>query len=320
MDLAARLPDELLERILVAGITDEGYGHHFGAKCMLLARWLQSFIAPLLYATVVIDTEPQLCSFLLTLENDKDNRGYITRKLVRSLVITEGQSDGSDIGIGRDRLLWASKILTITHTLNESTWKELHIPTYLINYASSALGEISKVRYRMPPSTTYVYWRGYWMSGYLDSSAVTKLRFQNFALSFRSMVQVIRHLVNRKPKTTHLSVTSNSWPTDILDIVKLVDAVNTEHPNLQCVVVIKIPSESPTDNLEDPEAIRTGRQLMKIKAPKLVMWERSEENNSIYNSYDSEKLWSQAERELAEAEPDLVDWEKLMPLHLPSHH
>jgi hypothetical protein len=316
MTLAATLPVELIDKILLAGATDEHYGKSFGAKCLQMARWTHSSIAPVLYDQVFIDTDVQIRSFLLALENDEAaHRHYIVHKLVRSLIIADGDGEIHDEDDSRDLDFWQSSIWKITHTLDMAVWKEIKVPMLLISRFPTSSELRKRIKYRIPQSTTLVrLGPTSFVEDTLNFSTITKLRFCVSSLPWRDIISQVDTTVKWLHKITHMAYIAHTWPRDISEIIELAEVAK----GLRCLVVA-INDPTRDESLENREDLASKKGLLaSVKAPTLVLWDHYyyAETHSIYDNPNSEVLWTRVERELADPERKVKDYEELKALHL----
>jgi hypothetical protein len=287
MSLAATLPDELLYKILIAGTTDEIYGRSFAAKCMLLARWIQGTIAPILYDVVKMDSESRMESFLFALENDdKGHRSYRVREIVRCFIIADDEDNARDVKF------WSSAIWKVTQALDMSVWKELEIPIPLV--ASTSSGEKAGRTYRLPYSTTLTRYTPLRTINKLDFSTVNRIRIRTTGLAFWRIAGLVDSFATKHPNITHLAVIATTWPEDDDEFKELTEAAE----NLQAVLVLMMVDDRA--DAEGEAAESKGRELISVKAPRLAIWvDDYEETYASYNNCYSDPLWREVERELA---------------------
>lgn len=288
MSQASHLPVELLQEIFTCGVVDPHHGKSFGAKCMQLARWVQPIVAPLLYRIVIIKTENQKRSFTLALENGKE-KAYSPFKLVHSLVVD----------VDRSVIFSPDMLYQWVRLLDKSTWKEVQFPPRWL--FTGGIRNSTSISFQLPPSVTFPEdIMGYPI--YNDYSRIVKLRFLCTKATFRDMAGLVRGYTELAPNLSHLAITIYDHPFTIPDIRSLLDAA--EH--LQCIValVIKYPSLHYYANGWGDEGVQ--KEMLSIKTSKLVLWEENSTNRALFYGYDSELLWAQAERELADPERDVI--------------
>lgn len=290
MSLATQLPIELLQEIVTFGVIDPRYGKPFGAKCMRLARWIQTIVAPLLYRMIIIKSKRQMLSFMLALENTNvKHRAYAPAKYVRTLIIEDNEYTSSAVTL--------DTLYRLAGWFDKSSWKEIHLPLEIL-YTRERITYDKP--FRMPPFVTLSRDSKWYASG-VDYTLIIRLRLLHTTTCFKSIADFIRGHAELAPNLSHLAITAYDDPFTSQDITKILDAAS----NLQCVIVLVIPS-NPRYFVEwETEGIR--RRMLGIKVPKLVIWEKDAKHDALFRNYDSGMLWAQAESELGDPERKITN-------------
>lgn len=249
----------------------------FGVKCLLLARWVQSEIAPILYHTVTIGNESEARSIFLAIVNDIHRKEYKVTKLIKSFVIRDQVNPP-----GR----FTAVLSHVLKTLQRSNWEHLLVPLPVLAAMEGKGGGYLK----LPTSITYTG-SGSMFADYSYENVV-RLRVADYNFGLWE----IKGLMAIAKGVTHLAFKISSNPWAGMSLVHVMAAI----PRVECLVVaIDIsPEEEWVSNLLNLKNV-TMEHLPPANLSKTLIWKWDDDVNKLYHNPDAEMFWKKAKAELA---------------------
>jgi hypothetical protein len=250
----------------------------FGVKCLLLARWVQREIAPILYHTVTIGNESGAASILLAIARDIHREEYKVKKLIKSFVIR----DQIDPQPGRFTAILSHVLKTLQH----SNWEHLLVPLPVLAAMEGKGGGYLK----LPMSITYTG-NGSMFADYSYANVV-RLRVADYNFGLWE----IKGLMAIAKQVTHLAFKISSNPWAGMSLVHVMAGI----PRIECLVVaVDIsPEEEWVSNLLNLKNV-TMDHLPPANLSKTLIWKWDDDLNKLYHNPDAEMFWKKAKAELA---------------------
>jgi hypothetical protein len=251
----------------------------FGVKCLLLARWVQREIAPILYHTVTIGTTSQAESILHAIVRDIHRKEYQVKELIKSFVIR----DQADPQFGRFAAVLAQALKTLQRG---NYWEHLFIPLPVLAAIEAKGGKYLK----LPTSLTYTG-SGSMFADYSYENVVRlRVADYNFGLwEIKGMMAIAKRI-------THLAFKISSNPWAGMSLVHVMAGI----PRIECLVVaVDIPAEEEwVSNLLNLKNV-TMEHLPPANLSKTLIWKWDNNVDELYHHPDAEMFWKKAKAELA---------------------
>jgi hypothetical protein len=250
---------------------------------MLLARWVQPIIAPLLYNSIVLGSDAQAQSLLLAIVADERRKTYTVRRLIQSVEIIQDLSERGK----NDIVQMAEHVAELIIWLNkpQSSLTSLTIPLAVMDYPIS-----SGLPYPQLPRSITFTGPGHLFSDY-NFSSVTHLRISEINIplwQLKALFSIARSL-------THIALKVSRRGFDGLVLAESLLTVK----RLKCAVIaVDLPEGDPYEKQLLNIRHTPRAQAQSMQDSNIITWSWNDQVHRLFEVTSEQLFWEKAEEEL----------------------